>query len=323
MDNNEKEKNPKGLNRRGFLKAAGVLGGMAVMEKAMASSPGSVAGNPLAETIDMHVHSGPDVTLRSVNDFQLAQKAKEAGMRGVLMKNHEFPTDARAYLVKQAVPGVEVFGGITLNYAVGAINPDAVETMLRFSGGCGKEVKLCTYQAAHDMARKAKKPDAGGIQVLDGSGNVIPELRKIMKMVAKADVIFSTGHVSPREALIVIKAAKEEGVRKIMATHAMGEIVRMSLDDVKRAVEMGAFIEHCYLNVYKNEISIEEIAKAIKETGADHNVIATDLGQALNPVPSEGLREFIIQLYKQGIKEEEIDLMSRKNPARLLGIEAV
>jgi len=243
-------------------------------------------------------------------------------MRGVLMKNHEFPTNARAYLVRQAVPGVEVFGGITLNYAVGAINPDAVETMLKFSGGCGREVKLCTYQAAHDMARKAKKPDAGGIRVLDGSGNVIPELRRIMKIVAKADVIFSTGHVSPKEALVVLKAAKEEGIRKMMVTHAMGEIVRMSLDDVKRAVELGAFIEHCYLNVYKNEISIEEIVKAIKETGADHNVIATDLGQALNPVPSEGLREFIIQLSKQGIKEEEIDLMARKNPARLLGLEA-
>ncbi len=315
------ERGQEGWSRRRFLKATGVLGGMAMAEKVLASSGDSSAENPLAGTIDMHIHPSPDVTRRSVNDIELARKAKEMGMRGVVMKNHEFPTDARAYLVKQAVPGVEVFGGITLNYPVGGINPAAVETMLNFSGGCGREVWLCTYQAAYDQARRFKRTDGWGIRVTDSTGSVIPEMRKILKTVAKADVILATGHVSPQEALAVVKAAKEEGVRRIMVTHALGEIVRMSVDDAMRAVEMGAFIEHCYLNIYKKEISIEDLAKAIKRLGPDHCILSTDLGQALNPIPTEGFREFILYLSKQGITQEEISWMTRKNPARLLGLE--
>jgi hypothetical protein len=315
------EKGQEGWSRRKFLKAAGVFGSVAVAGRAMASAPGAGADNLLAGTIDLHVHSTPDVIRRSVNDFQLAQKAREAGMRGVLIKNHEFPTDARAYLVRQAVPGIEVFGCISLNYAVGAINPAAVETMLRFSGGCGKEVKLCTYQAAHDLGRKGPQEAAKGIRILDASGNVIPELRKILKMVAKADVMFSTGHVSPQESLAAIKAAKEEGVRKILVTHVGSEIIKMTIDDMKRAVEMGAMVEHCYLNLMRSENSLDQVYKAVKEVGAEHSILATDLGQALNPTPTEGFREFMVVLAKRGVSDAEIDLMARKNPARLVGLE--
>lgn len=304
-----------------YVKTTGVVGRIAVGEKAAATSVDLDNGNPLAGTIDIHIHSSPDVTRRSVNDMELARKAKEMGMRAVVLKNHEFPTDARAYLVRQTVPEIEVFGGITLNYSVGGINPAAVETMLNFSGGCGREVKLCTYQAAYDQARRFKRTDGGGIRVIDSTGNIAPEMRMILKRVSKANVILSTGHISPQEALAVVKAAKEEGVRRIIVTHALGEIVRMTIDDAMRAVEMGAFIEHCYLNVYKKEIRIEDLAKAIKKLGADHCILSTDLGQALNPVPAEGLTEFIAGLSKQGITEEEINWMARKNPARVLGLD--
>jgi len=50
-------------------------------------------------------------------------------------------------------------------------------------------------------------------------------------------------------------------------------------------------------------------------------VIATDFGQVFNPSPAEGLRMFILGLMNQGITREEIDIMARKNPAKLLGLD--
>jgi len=325
----------EGLSRRGFLKAAGVIGAVAFAKKAMAQMPILVAENPLTGTIDMHVHSAPDVASRSVHDFELAQKAREWGMRGVVMKNHEFITNDRAYLVRQIVHGIEVFGGITLNASVGGINPVSVENMIKFTGGCGKIVWLPTHDAAHHKAFFAKKPDAGGIRVIDSAGNVIPELRKVLKLVAKADIILATAHVSPKEALATIKAAKEEGVKRILITHAMQSPGEMSIDDLKRCVEMGAFIEHVYLSYLMGpqahlgwmrgwkHVSIEMFAQAIKTIGAEHCTIATDLGQYLNPTPADGLREFILALGKQGITGEQINWMAKKNPARLLGLESM
>jgi len=331
MERDKKE----GLSRRGFLKVAGAIGAVAVAQKAMAQMPTLVAANPLVGTIDMHVHAGPDTASRSVNDFELTQKAKELGMRGVVTKNHEFITNDRAYLVRQIIPGIEVFGGITLNESVGGINPEAVDLMIKFTGGCGKIVWLPTHGAANHKSFFAKKPDAGGIKVIDGSGNVIPQLRQVLKIIAKADIIFATGHVSAQEVLASVKAAKQEGVRKILVTHAMQSPGELSIDDLKRCVEMGAFIEHCYLTYLMGpqaalgwmkgwkHVSIDEFAKAIKEVGAQNTVLATDLGQYMNPTPSDGMKEFILGLMSKGINQEQINWMAKKNPARLLGLESM
>jgi hypothetical protein len=328
----EKEKKDW-ISRRGFLKAAGVIGAVTVAQKAMAQMPTLVAANPLVGTIDMHVHAAPDTASRSVNDFELAQKAKELGMRGVVTKNHEFITNDRAYLVRQIIPGIEVFGGITLNESVGGINPEAVDLMIKFTGGCGKIVWLPTHGSANHKSFFAKKADAGGIRVIDASGSVVPELRKVLKLIAKADIIFATGHVSGKEILASVKAAKQEGVRKVLVTHAMQSPGELSIDDLKRCVEAGAFIEHCYLTYLMGpqaalgwmkgwkHIPIEEFAKAIKEVGAENCVIATDLGQYMNPIPADGMKEFILALMSKGITQEQINLMAKKNPARLLGLE--
>lgn len=328
----EKEKKDW-ISRRSFLKAAGVIGAVTVAQKAMAQMPTLVAANPLVGTIDMHVHAAPDTASRSVNDFELAQKAKELGMRGVVTKNHEFITNDRAYLVRQIIPGIEVFGGITLNESVGGINPEAVDLMIKFTGGCGKIVWLPTHGSANHKSFFAKKADAGGIRVIDASGSVVPELRKVLKLIAKADIIFATGHVSGKEILASVKAAKQEGVRKVLVTHAMQSPGELSIDDLKRCVEAGAFIEHCYLTYLMGpqaalgwmkgwkHIPIEEFAKAIKEVGAENCVIATDLGQYMNPIPADGMKEFILALMSKGITQEQINLMAKKNPARLLGLE--
>ncbi len=325
----------KRMSRRGFLKGAGVIGAVALAQRAMGQMPTLVGESPLTGTCDMHVHAAPDVASRSVNDFELAQKAKEMGMRGVVIKNHEFITNDRAYLVRQVVPGIEVFGGITLNDSVGGINPVAVEKMIRFTGGCGKFVWLPTADAAHHKSFFAKKPDAGGIRVIDSSGQVIPELRKVLKLVAQAGIIFATGHVSPQEALASVKAAREEGVRMIVITHAMQSPGEMALDDLKRCVEMGAIIEHAYLSHLMGpqaalgwmrgwkHVSMGDFANAIQAVGAQNGILSTDLGQYLNPTPADGMKEFILELKKRGITDEQIHWMATKNPARLLGLEAM
>ena len=68
------------------------------------------------------------------------------------------------------------------------------------------------------------------------------------------------------------------------------------------------------------KVSIAEYAKAIRTIGAKHFLIASDLGQAGNPLHPEGLRAFIRGLQAQGISDAEIGMMARLNPARLLGL---
>ena len=97
---------------------------------------------------------------------------------------------------------------------------------------------------------------------------------------------------------------------------------------------MGAIIEHGYYsslighysagpaNRGRKQVSMDDFAKAIKEVGAERCFVSTDLGQALNPTPAEGLKDFIDQLSRRGITAEQINWLTRKNPARLLGLES-
>jgi len=49
-------------------------------------------------SIDFHIHTGPDVFPRLVNDIEAAKQAKEAKMKAILLKNHVTGTGDRAQI---------------------------------------------------------------------------------------------------------------------------------------------------------------------------------------------------------------------------------
>src|SRR5262245_10127595 len=139
--------------------------------------------SPAVGVIDMHVHSHPDVFGRNMDDIDVATIAKARGMRGILLKNHISETASRAGLVMKVVPGIEVFGGIVLNKAVGGINPDAVEWMHRFYGSRGKVVWLPTFESDKHVKTFGKPTDKG--LVVAPNGQVTPEMEAILKIIAR------------------------------------------------------------------------------------------------------------------------------------------
>ena len=67
-------------------------------------------------------------------------------MRAIVLKNHYEPTASLAYIVRKEVPGIEVFGGISLDLTVGGVNPAAVEWMTKVKGHYGRVVWLPTFR---------------------------------------------------------------------------------------------------------------------------------------------------------------------------------
>src|SRR5687768_394708 len=159
--------------------------------------------SPAAGVIDMHVHSHPDVFGRNMDDIDVAQLAKARGMRGILLKNHVAETASRAALVMKVVPGIEVFGGVVLNKAVGGVNPDAVEWMHRVYGGRGKVVWLPTFESDKHV-KTFSKPDAVGL-VVAPNGQVTPQMEAILKIIARENLVLATGHVHPEEIIAVVR----------------------------------------------------------------------------------------------------------------------
>jgi hypothetical protein len=286
--------------------------------------------SPAAGVIDMHVHSHPDVFGRNMDDIDIAQLAKARGMRGILLKNHVSETASRAALVMKVVPGIEVFGGIVLNKAVGGVNPDAVEWMHRVYGGRGKVVWLPTFEADRHV-KVLSKPDARGLVVAPG-GQVTPEMEAILKIIARENLVLATGHVHPEEIIAVVRRGRDLGVKNMLITHGLTNVPGLSMAQAKQVAEMGAVIEVCFLQflagpnaplaflTHWTQINAKHVAQAVKEIGAKSLVISSDLGQSGNMTHPDGIESAIAAMKREGISDADIDVMMRKNPARLLGL---
>ena len=61
----------------------------------------------MKEAIDIHVHIEPDPhSKRLLNAFEVATEAKNAGMRGVVIKSHSYMTTPLALSIQPFVPEV-------------------------------------------------------------------------------------------------------------------------------------------------------------------------------------------------------------------------
>ena len=271
----------------------------------------------LSGAIDMHAHGDPDGTARKIDVIDLAKLAKAAGMRAIVLKNHYEPTASVAYLVRREVPGIDVFGGISLDLTVGGVNPAAVEWMTKVKGGYGRVVWLPTFDSESQVRRtKENRPFAPVAR----DGRLTPEVLQVLALCASHDLVLETGHSSPEESLQIIAEAKRLGVRSVLVTHAMTNPGGpMSLAEMQSAVKLGALLELVYSPLTDEQLQKE--ADAIRTIGAASFVLSSDLGQPPNPLHTDGLVAFYTGLMAHGISPTDIDTMAKCNPARLLGLD--
>jgi hypothetical protein len=276
------------------------------------------------QAIDVHAHTSPDVTPRSIDAIQLARLAKESGMRAIVLKAHYWSTAPLAALVREVVPGIDVFGGIALNRSVGGMNPAAVEAMAQTSGGFGRLVWMGSFdteqQVRYDREHDGKP--ARPFVAVSRNGELLPETKAVIATVARYHLVLATGHNTPQEVLMILREAQRQHVQHTIVTHAMMQPIHMPIAQMQQAAQMGAYIEFAYNGLVGShkEFEFADYAKAIRAVGVEHCILVSDLGQPENPVHTEGLRLFYAGLQAQGFSPGEIHQMAATNPARLLGL---
>jgi hypothetical protein len=277
------------------------------------------AQSNLNGVIDIHAHMDPDSMPRSIDAIDLAKLAKQKGMRGLVLKNHYESTAALAYIVRKEVPGIEIFGGIDLNRSVGGVNPAAVERMVLMKGGWGQVVWMPTFDNENQV--KYSKENRPFVSV-SRDGHLLPEVEQVIDIVAQHQLTLETGHSSAEDGLLIVHEARQRGVQHIVVTHAMSPPVRMTIPQMQQAARDGAYIEFVYgATIGPNHIlEMSDYAKAIRAVGPNSCILSSDLGQVGNPLHPDGLALFFQALLKEGISQADIDLMSKTNPARALGL---
>ena len=282
---------------------------------------------------DLHIHSSPDIFERLANDIETAEACRDAGMRAIVFKCHADTTMTRAWHTSRAVPEIKTFGGIVLNLHTGGINPAAVDVALKLGA---VEVWMPTYHSlahyketgkmggyAHMGADAKQEYEVKPITILDENDNLIPEIEPILKIVKKHNAILGTSHLSAHEALKLIEAGHDMGLERMLLTHPFFSPPACSIEDIKKAVELGAFVEFCAgnaLSAIPKPISLDLYKEAIEAVGTEQCIISSDCGHPRKTLPPETLRMFAHALLFKGGPAKDIDAMMKANYDKLLDL---
>ncbi|MFC1525709.1 DUF6282 family protein [Candidatus Latescibacterota bacterium] len=271
--------------------------------------------------VDIHAHADPDSTPRSLDIFELARIYRDRGVRGMVIMNHYDHTAGLAYLVRKQVSGLEVFGGIVLNHLVGGMNQHAVEHFLRIDGGCGRIVYMPTVNSEHEI-KQGRDPAAPFVRISE-RGQLLPEVLDMLDLVARRGLVLSTGHSSPEEIIALTREAKSRGVRQVLVTNPMYWAIGMSVEQMREAADLGAYIEFIYYSVGRPDatVTMGDYADAIRTIRPDRCILSSCGGQAWLPVHTFAWSELLKGMRENGIGDADVDLMARKNPAHLLGMD--
>jgi hypothetical protein len=289
---------------------------------------------------DLHVHVAPDVTERRIDDVTLAEQFGEYDLAGFVLKSHYTPTAERASIVNRVVPGARALGAITLNAAVGGMNPMAVE-IAALEGA--RVVWFPTFDALNEpIGRSDPKPGeivpiwadiqrglrkrgfkTEPVLVVDPEGNVLPEVRDVLKVIAEHDLVLATGHLSRDEIFTVVDAALGIGVKQIVITHPEFPSQNINARDQHALAERGCYLERCFTTPYTGKTTWELMFENIRKSGFRQSFIATDLGQPLNPAVETGFALMADRFLEAGFTEDEIHTMCVTNTELLAGGVAV
>jgi hypothetical protein len=308
--------------------------GMGQVATSPAAALSAGAWKALEGAYDLQVHVAPDVIERRIDDLDLAKEFLAHGLRGFVLKSHYMSTAERAKVVSRAVPGIEAYGAITLNHAVGGLNPVAVELAGR-SGA--KIVWMPTVDAANETAGRTDGPKeklpfwakiqrelaATGINpppisVIDAGGNVTDSARRCIEVIAKHNMVLATGHLGRAEIFSLVKTARAMGAMKVVVTHAEFPSQNLSAEEQLELAQMGALIEHCFTTMHTGKAPWDAVLASIRKVGPARCILSTDLGQTINPPVAEGFAMFAQRLLDSGFTLEEVRRMTVVNPGVLV-----
>lgn len=279
------------------------------------------------DAIDVHVHGGSEPFERRQFEDEIAIDGTRAKMKAVVIKTWFTPSASRNALVQKLVDKwaeehqvrpVTVYGGITLNYPVGGLNPDAVRRCLGFPRF--KTVWMPMYDSYYHQFVVFNRKDRG-IRIVTENGKIVPELQEILRIIADNDLVLASGHYPAKETALLMEEAKRLGVKRLEVVHPTVIHSKQTISEMKELAREGVKLD--LIGIASVNVRFAEgmrwAIRVVKELG-EHMVLGTDSGQIQNPTHLEGLRWLTRVLLSYGITNEEITKIYKTNPAALLGI---
>lgn len=284
--------------------------------------------NVLAGVIDLHHHQEPDERPRNMDIIDASLYARLRGMRGAVFKSHSNQTATTTWLAAKMVPNFLPIPVIDLNLVHGGLNKYAVDnfaTIIRKPANPAPDIGIVMMPSDTSCyQRQVEKSDAECVAI-SNDGRLLPATIEIIALVKKYGFVLASGHASPDDCVLLAREAQRQGVR-FTVTHINLNTTPPMLDlaHAQEVAKLGGYLEFASQSQRPGNATLEQrnirTADLIRKLGPQYAILETDLGQVDNEPAPDGLAAFIMNLRAKGFTKAETDLMSKINPAKLLGL---
>lgn len=272
---------------------------------------------------DTHVHAGPCVVERLLDDVDTVAAYEAAGFTGCVLKGHCESTVGRAAAAGKG-RAIAVYGGIVLNHVVGGLNPAAVAASLSLGA---RVVWLPTVDARAHRAARLTHPPSCTPALGEGPSLAAPPLdlsaaeplRTIFALIAEADAVLATGHLGAQELDWVVGEAFAAGVRRVLLTHPSFTVPDLSVAQTRALCAQGAVAEiTAYQLLHQPGCDAARLAAFIRAVGPEHCLLSSDAGQPSSPPAPHALQVLVDALAAEGLDPGALRAMSGEIPAALV-----
>jgi len=216
----------------------------------------------------------------------------------------------------------------------GGVNYENAKISLNYSYFDNDGAKFISFPTHHTRhvakLEKRKKNYIKNCFYVPDSGPTIETL-KILELIAKKNIVLNTGHLSAKETINLVSAAKKIGVKKIIAPSNTFDVKTIKdLKKFKVKFEFSYFFISKAANVPLTHVDGEKhiiqgtnqslLKFLIKEADPKNVILSSDCGVSILPKPHIGFTKFINQIRKLGFSKKEIEYMIKTNSKKLFSL---
>ncbi|HTU28277.1 MAG TPA: DUF6282 family protein [Solirubrobacteraceae bacterium] len=271
---------------------------------------------------DLHVHTAPDVQPRLGDDVEIVRMYERAGFDGCVLKGHYDGTAGRAQAAGHH-SSVRVYGGLALNHHVGGLNPSAVAAALAM----GARVIWMPTADAHSqeteglprLCRTEPRAATTTYAIPPIDPRTEDSVRQIVALIAEADAVLATGHLSTPEIAWLLPLARAAGVNRLLLTHPSWHIPAMDAAQASALADQGAYVEiTAYQLLHQDRCDAGTLAQFARTVGLDRIILSSDAGQPDSPPPPEALSALVDALISEHLDSGAILACASELPDRLI-----
>jgi len=298
------------------------------------------------DAIDIHCHAHEG----QQDPFDLANRASKAEMKGILFKSisgddpaksvREVQEEVNRWAEQEGIEPVRCWAGFVCGRQLAPISAKVVREMID-SGVVAVWLPVFTHANTLNVVGTYRRfVERGGntagwvgpltwdaaLKVghynLDEKGELIGEVREIVRICADEGAALFFGHATHREIYKLAEEADKAGLERAVIDHPFSPFINLSVDQMKELSKVGILFNFTYDELSPLlGVDPQLMYNAIREVGPEHFTLSSDAGEPLFPDSVESMR--LVRAYMEafGLTEDELYTVCTRNPARVVDLK--